>query len=439
MAAVGADAAVAVKSMDSLCDLIAQAMQHPCAGDDMRGMVEDMFRECEQQRPKLEEMAMVVIDQEGGDKAFNDITMTLDRLERLREQKDGWVNAPPGAMPGGGSGSGFGSGVAGQFPTGTGFGAFGGEENGMHQPSGISSHAPSSAGDFDTMQPYGTGDPKKDKKKKDKKDKKKKDGADEFGFLPPVTSGTVAGQEGVAGAAASGFGAWGDAAAADAAGSAGAWGAGGGGGDGGGWPAAGGGDGGFGSWGAAGATTGDAMGASGSFDAFGDTAGGWGAESAAPLAAASSSTPAVASSSSAAPPATSKDLRQPPPPPPPAAPAASSPSAFGGAFGAGSSFGGGGDADTDFAPIGTARAPESSRATDYGGGGGGGGAGGGAIASRGSGKTAGGQQATMTIRCPFKEVEQDRAGFERLFVTQLAQALRVPAHRIRVNGVRPGS
>lgn len=394
------DAVQTVKSMDSLCDLIAEAMRD-APTEDAEAMVDDLFRECEKLRPKLHEMAMSVIDQEGGDKIFNEITMALDRLERLSEQKDGWLRRAPPISSGGTNGSALPAGIAG-------FGAFGGD---VQVSAGVSSRAPSSVGDGDGIHPYNSSldlrpSARPDKKKKDKKDKKIKGGPDEFGFAAADAASDAPLQDA---AGASGFGAWpaageaagasswGGAAAADA--SSGAWGA---------APA---GDSGFGAWGKAGgaaASSSAAGGAAAGFDAFGDAAKGFGDVAKGGWGAASASVPPASTVASA-----------------PSAPAHSVPSGSTGGLGAGG---------RDVPPAASAPAfavgfgPDAPDLA----------AGGASTTSRAAGKPVGAQQATMTIRCPFKEVEHDRQAFERLFVSQLATSLRIPAHRIRINAVRPG-
>eukprot|EP00443_Scrippsiella_acuminata_P064189 CAMPEP_0115431274 /NCGR_PEP_ID=MMETSP0271-20121206/31485_1 /TAXON_ID=71861 /ORGANISM="Scrippsiella trochoidea, Strain CCMP3099" /LENGTH=445 /DNA_ID=CAMNT_0002856547 /DNA_START=52 /DNA_END=1386 /DNA_ORIENTATION=- len=443
----GADAMEAIRSMESLCDLIADTLRQPCSGEESKAMVEDLFRECEKQRPKLEEIAMAVIGQENGEKTFNEITAALDRFERLQEQKEAWVHASPRAGGGGGGGMQMspappqalsGSGAFGGMP----FGAMGDDmaAAGMPpQPSPIMSQAASSAGDFENLQQRTSGSDlmKKDKKKKEKKEKKRKsDGTDEFGFLPPASNGSLAPMEGGA-AASSAFGAWPPSNSqqldAEPSGS-GAWGTSGAGLGAGGadaaWPsaAASGGDGGggFGSWGApsaAAGTSGPAGGAD-TFDAFAaDATGAWGASV---DVTATAPTAAPAAAAAAAPPPTASVL------------------SIGGAadgLGAGSNSAGFGTFGEPVGGAGVQAAPPLESL-------------GGAaqdpgwhmdIAGMAEGSGTNGkpqpasgirrgspQQATLHIQRPFREVEQDKKGFEKLFTTEVAKALGVPSHRIRV-------
>merc|ERR1712083_273865 len=63
-------------------------------GEETKAMVSDMLRQCTEQRKALEDMAMAVIDQDGGEAAFNQITGKLDRLERLQDEFANWVSGP---------------------------------------------------------------------------------------------------------------------------------------------------------------------------------------------------------------------------------------------------------------------------------------------------------------------------------------------------------
>merc|ERR1712050_620777 len=76
-------------------------------GEETKAMVSDMLRQCTEQRKALEDMAMAVIDQDGGEAAFNQITGKLDRLERLQDEFAAWVSSastrarhtPPASPP----------------------------------------------------------------------------------------------------------------------------------------------------------------------------------------------------------------------------------------------------------------------------------------------------------------------------------------------------
>lgn len=82
-----------LRSMDSHLDVIADSMRSPCTDEDQRQLVADMLRECQEQRGKLEEAAMVVIGQDGGESIFNEITGMLDRLEQLQERYRSWAES----------------------------------------------------------------------------------------------------------------------------------------------------------------------------------------------------------------------------------------------------------------------------------------------------------------------------------------------------------
>lgn len=373
---------------------------------------------------------MVVIDQEGGDKTFNEITLVLDRFERLREQKDAWSRAPlhahgPHAAHGahgthgvhGTHGPASSSSAAvvsspimphqASLPATIGFSSMhsnsgphsiGGDEAAPPQPSPIPSHAASSEGAFESLpRRNNSSEVVRAERKKDKKEKKDKrrPSTDGFGFLPPGASGsaerTASGfvawppQEAEAGgtngwAVSTSESTWPAPATANTAHSSGGTGFG----------VDGGGDGPpFGGWGTP--TPGGDAGGTG-FDSFPDAAGGWHAGDTAP------SMPAMTSGS---------------------LPAAFV--AFGEASGA--HFG-----DTAVEAAGAPPEPtwhtEVPAAT---------------VNSQANGKPLGpSQTATLHIRCPFTDVDRDRLGFERLFVRELAQAMGVKEHRIRVREIRPG-
>jgi len=451
----------AIKHMESNVDAAFDAMRQPCSGEDHRAAVESMVSQCDQQRPKLEEMAMMVIDQAGGDRIFNEITLVLDRLERLKDQKEAWARAPPTATGGSSGGAGGEFPSPDRMPSGGQIGAssgYGGSgvaagmaaysspgAGGYGSP--VHSQAPSSIPDFEVFPQRDSSSEvaKKEKRKKDKKDRRSKsESADAFGFMPSGSGGLGGEADGGArggGASSSAFGAWPSAAPGQASQ------------DGETWPGTAaatpppgsGADGAFGAWGDGG----------GGFDAFGSSAWGAGpsdrgfdAGSAAPGAAGGFDAHAAASSSSVA----------------HGAPASSSFGAFGEAAGsaalpedppgdaggmwgdtlgsASGAIGGGGTARS--ASIAEAPGAESARmgsVTQPLGSGlinSCGGFGSGRNGSEGAYGATAGQKATLLIRRPYKEVEHDRAAFERVFVSEVARAVGVPAHRIRVRAVRPG-
>lgn len=82
-----------LRMMDNHLDLVADAMRDPPVDEDQVAMVSDMLRECQDQRVKLEEAAMVVIGQDGGEAAFNEITGMLDRLEQFQDRYRTWSAA----------------------------------------------------------------------------------------------------------------------------------------------------------------------------------------------------------------------------------------------------------------------------------------------------------------------------------------------------------
>eukprot|EP00928_Gymnodinium_smaydae_P098317 TRINITY_DN9116_c2_g1_i1.p1 TRINITY_DN9116_c2_g1~~TRINITY_DN9116_c2_g1_i1.p1 ORF type:complete len:437 (-),score=109.07 TRINITY_DN9116_c2_g1_i1:4-1314(-) len=435
--AAGSDHAEAIQSMDRNLDLIAEAMRSPSPGDEEKALVRDLLQDCLDRRKQLEDICTVVIDQEGGEVAFNQITGQLDRLELLQERAKTWgggagsvSQSSPGtaslsARPGGLDASGFGS------LSGAGEGGFGG---GGAPPPAVSSGAwasmpqgsPASAAQMVSSD----AELARKKEKKEKKEKKRRgqDAADEFaGFGAPGGldgfGGMAAGDSasgiglplGSGGAssscagAAGGFGGWPSSAAAlDVSGGAGpsggaAWGAGGppasschsGGGEG--WPADGGGG---------GAATGGGFGSSAGFDGGAGGAGGggggdfdasWG-QFGASHGAGSTAAPAAGDSGAAWGVSASGALGEGAAAPPPSN---SRHDAFG-AFG-----------EDPPALSGASRA------------------------CFGSGE--GSRFATIHIRRPFAEVKGDLDSFSTQFVRATALALGVSPGRIRVTGIRPGA
>merc|ERR1719410_470569 len=83
------------QTLEGDLDAIADAMRTPPHSEEQRVMVGDMLKECGDNRKKLEDMAMLVIDseQEGGEETFNTITARLDRLERLQDEYQSWATS----------------------------------------------------------------------------------------------------------------------------------------------------------------------------------------------------------------------------------------------------------------------------------------------------------------------------------------------------------
>lgn len=409
----------AIRRMENQLDVISETMRQPPSSNDQKSLVHDMLRECGEYRRQLEDMAGVVLDQEGGEAVFNQITNELDRFQRLQDGYDQWAA----------------SGHVGESPIAGAIHHVGGEGH-LGHPTPEMSHAASSEGQYDadpkfSRQSSGVRDlGKKEKKKKEKKEKKKhsSDTVDEINFQAPNTDsfsrghppGTdsfshghtfphssddfqfpsaAGGGEPGHGGTGSGFAGWppGDAEPPSAPGQ--IWGgsapdtA---------WPSNGPRDlpeaavfdQSVEVWGSS-TPVGSAVPAQHSFNphGFSETSRGgpsWGSNASAPIGSASI------------------------PPPPVGTGGASSTASNFGPFG-----------DDPVGPSGLFGTAQSSGEA-------------GSVSKRHIGNT-GGQHATLHIQRPFADIEHDIDAFKAQFVRATAQAAGVAPHRIRVSAVRPGS
>lgn len=195
-----------VRMMENHMDLIEEVMNQP-SSDDQRTMVNEMFRECAEHRKMLEQEALKALERDGGEAVWNQITMLLDRLERMKED---WQHRQGGEAFGGLAAP---SSSPHMGPTGDPMPPpFGG------QPSSSSFHGPSSLSPMSSAAAASEGDPAwrpassvpdmgKDRKKKKDKKNRRTDGAEDLGFSgwPSASSGAVDTQ----GPAGAGVGAWG--------------------------------------------------------------------------------------------------------------------------------------------------------------------------------------------------------------------------------------
>eukprot|EP00927_Polykrikos_kofoidii_P037220 TRINITY_DN31386_c0_g1_i1.p1 TRINITY_DN31386_c0_g1~~TRINITY_DN31386_c0_g1_i1.p1 ORF type:complete len:448 (+),score=87.91 TRINITY_DN31386_c0_g1_i1:228-1571(+) len=441
----------AIRIMEAQLDLIAEAMREPATTEDQKEVVHDMLRECAEHRKQLEDIGEAVIEQEGEATTFNTITGQLDRLERLQETYQSWIqNSVGSGVPSASGGANASSSAPVRTQTRNAFGAPASGEDSSAAAGNIATADTDFRGSAISSSDAGG----REKKRKDKKDKRRTSESSDVGFGSSGfgTIGFGGGSDSFGGHAFGGSG--------DAVTSAGVAEAGGSGpasrgfGGAGGWPSAAGGD--------LEATVGSGSAGWGT----GGDLGGWPAASRShvedtqpPPAEGTCSAGAFGNSFQDDPGLTVSSMGGFFGPPTGSAASLPPCGGHGGANGAASS-----PVHTRMpasAPIGaTAHAqasplPSTTRnAGAFGGinasgnavdsfGGGAAGFGhtgtGSADGPSFSGPTTGSQFATMHIRCPFTDIEHDLDGFKAQFVRAASLAAGVPPHRIHIKGVRPGA
>lgn len=92
------DPAATIQNMESQLDMIADMMRQT-ATEEQKGLVQDLIRECQENRKQMEALAFEVVEQDEGGDTFQRITHELDRLERMQERYTNWASAPPGSAP----------------------------------------------------------------------------------------------------------------------------------------------------------------------------------------------------------------------------------------------------------------------------------------------------------------------------------------------------
>lgn len=88
-----------IRMMEGHLDIIEEVMNQP-PSDDQRTMVNEMFRECAEHRKVLEQEAVKALERDGGE-TFNQITTLLDRLERIKEDWQHRLGSSPHLGPSG--------------------------------------------------------------------------------------------------------------------------------------------------------------------------------------------------------------------------------------------------------------------------------------------------------------------------------------------------